>query len=192
MVRQHYLHSLPGGTQLAFGVFLDARLLGALTLGVGPFNSHSLVDGARPSDCLTLTRLCLSDELPWNSESRVLGVVLRYLRIHTPLKFLISYADPAQGHLGTIYQATNWAYIGLSQAMPLYDVGDGRPRHSRSLAHTYGTHSVKHFSSHGVDLRLVPQSRKHRYVYFLDHQWRSRLKSQALPFPKREVDYGAS
>ena len=30
VVRSHYLHSLPGGTQLAFGVFLDQRLMGAL------------------------------------------------------------------------------------------------------------------------------------------------------------------
>ena len=32
----HYLHSLPGGTRLAFGAFMDHRLLGAMTLGVGP------------------------------------------------------------------------------------------------------------------------------------------------------------
>ena len=99
IVRYHYLHSLPSGTCLAFGVFLGNRLLGALTLGVGPRNAHSLVEGARPEDCLVLTRLWLSDVLPTNSESRVLGVVLRSLRRHTKVKFLVSYADPAQGHL---------------------------------------------------------------------------------------------
>ena len=119
LVREHYLHSLPGGTQLAFGVFLGRRLLGALTLGVGPFNAHRLVAEASPADCLTLSRLWLSEELPKNSESRVLGVVVRSLRKHTNLKFLLSYADPAQGHLGTIYQATGWLYTGLSQTMPL-------------------------------------------------------------------------
>ena len=56
IVRYHYLHSLPGGTSLAFGVFLGNRLLGALTLGVGPLNAYSLVAGARPEDCLVLTR----------------------------------------------------------------------------------------------------------------------------------------
>jgi hypothetical protein len=40
--------SLPG-----FGVFRDGRVLGALTLGVGPMNAHSLVKGAAPDDCLT-------------------------------------------------------------------------------------------------------------------------------------------
>ena len=72
-------------------------------------------------------------------------MVLRSLKRHTSLKFLFSYADPAQGHLDTIYQAANWIYTGLSNAMPLYDLGDGRLRHSRSLSHVYGTPSLKHF-----------------------------------------------
>jgi hypothetical protein len=185
--REHYLHSLPGGTRLAFGVFLGCRLLGALTLGVGPLNAYSLVEGATPDDCLTLARLWLSDELPQNSESRFLGVVLRGLKRHSRLKFLISYADPAQGHLGIIYQATGWLYTGLSEAMSLYDVGDGKARHSRSLSHAYGTHSVEHFSRHGVSVKLVPQQAKHRYVYFLDPSWRDRLQGTVLAYPKREV-----
>lgn len=77
---RHYLHSLPGGTKLSFGVFLDTSLMGALTLGVGPANSHCLVQTATREDCLTLTRLWLDDKLPTNSESRVIGVVIRALR----------------------------------------------------------------------------------------------------------------
>lgn len=187
VVRYHYLHSLPGGTRLAFGVFVGPRLLGAVALGVGPTNAHRLVDGAAPDDGLTLTRLWLSDDLPRNSESRVLGVVLRALRRDTLVKFLVSYADPAQGHLGTIYQATGWLYTGLSEAMPLYDLGDGREQHSRSLSHAFGTHSLRHFAAHGVAIRLVPQAAKHRYFYFLDPSWRPRLRVPVLPYPKREV-----
>jgi hypothetical protein len=185
--REHYLHSLPGGTKLSFGVFLGSRLVGALTLGVGPLNAFSLIDGATSDDCLTLTRLWLSDSLPQNSESRFLGVVLRSLKRHTRVKFLASYADPAQGHLGTIYQATGWLYTGLSQATPLYDVGDGKTRHSRSLSHAFGTHSVEHFSRHGIQVKLAPQQAKHRYVYFLDPGWREQLQVPVLPYPKQEV-----
>ena len=187
LVREHYLHSMPGGTQMAFGVFLKHRLLGALALGVGPFNSYRLVAGASPADCLTLSRLWLSEELPKNSESRVLGVVVRSLRKHTNLKFLISYADPAQGHLGTIYQATGWLYTGLSQAMPLYDLGDGQVRHSRSLAHGFGTHSVRHFKAKGISIKAIPQSPKHRYIYLLDQTFRINLRAPVLPYPKREA-----
>jgi hypothetical protein len=142
--RHHYLHSLPGGTKLCFGVFSGQRLLGALTLGAGPTLAYSLVEGAQPEDCLTLTRLWLADELPPNSESRVIGIILRALKKNTTLKFLVSYADPAQGHMGTIYQATGWLYTGLSSAMPLYDMGDGIARHSRSVSHAFGSHYTKY------------------------------------------------
>jgi hypothetical protein len=190
IIEHHYLHSLSGGTCLAFGVFLGNRLQGALTLGVGPTLAYSLVADAAPADCLTLTRLWLSDQLPANSESRVLGIVLRSLRQHTTVKFLVTYADPAQGHIGIIYQATAWLYTGLSEAMPLYDLGDGKLRHSRSLSHAYGTHSVQHFARHGIAVKLTPQSAKHRYVYFLDPTWQQRLMVPGLPYPKKEMPVG--
>jgi len=184
---EHYLHSLPGGTCLAFGVFVASKLLGALTLGVGPTNAYSLVNDAIPDDCLTLSRLWLSDELPRNSESRVLGIVLRNLKRYTRVKFLVTYADPAHGHLGIIYQATGWLYTGLSEAMPLYDVGDGKLRHSRSLSHAFGTHSIQHFARHGIAVKLAPQSAKHRYVYFLDPSWQHQLLVPVLPYPKTHI-----
>jgi len=179
---------LAGGTQLAFGVFRENSLLGAMTFGAGPFNAHALIEGAHPDDCLTLSRLWLSDELPANSESRSLGVALRAIRKHTAIKFLVSYADPAQGHMGTIYQASGWAYTGLSSAMPRYDIGDGKLWHCRSLSHSYGTHSIKHFTDHGVKVKRIPQAGKHRYIFFLDPSLRSRLSIPILPYPKKGVD----
>jgi hypothetical protein len=111
---------------------------------------------------------------------------MRALKRNTHLKFLVSYADPAQGHLGTIYQATGWVYTGLSQATPLYDIGNGRRYHSRSLSHSFGSHGLAHFQRHGIDVKLVPQAAKHRYLYFLDPAWRARLRAPELPYPKKE------
>ncbi len=189
IVCHHYLHSLPGGTQLAFGVFLGSGLLGMITLGVGPMNAHRLVDGAKASDCLTLTRLWLSDELPGNSESRVLGIVIRALRKHTNIRFLVSYADPTQGHLGTIYMASNWLYTGYSDATPMFDVGDGVARHSRTLSNSIGTHSLKYFWDKGLPAKTVSQPAKHRYLYLLDTSWRPRLAVPTFPYPKKEKIY---
>ena len=186
LVREHYLHSMPGGTTLAFGVTVGERLLGAVTLGAGPPQAYRLVTGASLDDCLVLTRLWLDDEMPKNSESRTLGFVARVMRQRTSVKFMIAYADPSQGHLGTVYQAAGWLYTGLSDAMPLYDLGDGVHRHSRSLAQVFGTHSVRHFQDRGVPIGVIPQTRKHRYVYFLDPAWPDRLHVPVLPYPQRE------
>ena len=187
IVRNHYSHSLPGGTKMSFGTILNSRLLGVMTFGVGPFYGYKLVDGATPDDVVTLTRLWLSDELPKNCESKVMGIALRSLKRDTSLKFVIAYSDPAVGHLGIIYQATGWVYTGLSSATPLYDIGDGILHHSRSLAHELGSHSIRYLTLQGINARIVPQSTKHRYIYFLDKSWSSRLAVPVLPYPKKGV-----
>ena len=192
LVSNHYLHSFPGGTKLHFGIFYQSSLMGAITLGVGPFLGYGLVNGATPEDCITLTRLWLEDDLPRNSESRVIGILLQSLQKETSLKFVLAYSDPAAGHLGTIYQATNWVYTGLSSATPLYDIGDGILHHSRSLAHGLGTHSIRYLASQGISVKTVPQMAKHRYIYFLDQSWRSRLMVPVLSYPKKRSDINGS
>jgi hypothetical protein len=185
--QNHYLHSLPGGTMLCFGTFQGERLMGVVILGAGPYLAYHLVDGADRNDCLVLTRVWLSDQLPANSESRILGVITRLIRGNTDVKFLVSYADPAAGHVGIIYQSVGWLYIGLSSVMSLYDLGDGIARHSRSVAHDLGSHSLRYLAEHGVNLKLVAQSAKHRYLKFLDESWRSRLTTPVLRYPKKEA-----
>jgi hypothetical protein len=184
LLDHHYLHSFPGGTQLTFGVFVGSRLLGAITLGAGPFLAYQMVEGATPDDCLCLTRLWLSDDLPHNSESRVLGIVLRALRRDTNLKFIVAYSDPSVGHAGVVYQASNWLYTGLSSAMAAYDFGDGVARHSRTVGQILGSHSVKHLRACGLTVKLVPQAAKHRYIYLLDPAWHNQLNVPVLPYPK--------
>jgi hypothetical protein len=187
--RHHYLHSAPGGTHLAFGIFVHDRLRGCLVLGVGPKHGHRLVEGAGPDDCLTLSRLWLADELPPNSESRVLAITARLLKKHTSVQFLLSYADPAAGHVGTIYMASNWLYTGVSEGTPLYDIGDGVARHSRTLSFNLGSHSLRYLREQGVPVSVIPQSPKHRYLLPLRPGVRERLTVPVLPFPK-EKPYG--
>ena len=184
IVRNHYLHTMPGGTKLAFGIFSGDRLMGAVTLGVGPFNGHRLVSGATHGDCICLTRLWLDDGLPKNSESRVLAVILRSLARDTSVKFVVTYADPSAGHLGTIYQAGGWFYTGVSGPSVLYDLGDGVGRHSRTFGHALGTRSLRYLRRHGTRVSPIERPGKHRYLYFLDKAWSDKLNVPVRPYPK--------
>jgi hypothetical protein len=186
IIQNHYLHSFPGCTKLCFGAFSGNRLLGAITFGSGPANAYRMVEGSSIDDCLTLTRLWLSPELPKNSESRIIAISLRYLKKYTKLKFLVTYADPVQGHVGTIYQATGWLYTGLSEATPKFDVGDGIVRHSRSFSHALGSHSLKYLAECGLDVKVIPQQPKHRYIYLTDQSLKSQITTQIRPYPKNE------
>ena len=189
LVRHHYLHAMCAGVRLCFGVFAQGQLLGVLALNAGPIGGPRLVAGASTRDCLSLARLWLADELPRNSESRVLALLVRALRQHTSVRFLLSYADPAVApggvpHVGYVYQAAGWLYTGLSEPQPFFDLGDGRRLHTRSVASVWGTHSKPFLERHGLTVRAVPTLGKHRYLCFVDPSWRARLRAPVLPYPK--------
>lgn len=85
-------------------------------VGACVFNAPQLPKIAKCYEVdLELNRLVLLDECPKNSESRFIGWALRWLRKNTQFKKVISYADPRFGHLGTIYRASNFQYVGTEQ-----------------------------------------------------------------------------
>lgn len=142
IAHEHYLHSMPAAACICFAIYHDSTLLGAVVFTAGARHSYRILQAARPQEVVTLARLWLSDLCPKNSESRVIGVVLRHLRRQSHWKLLLSYADPSAGHVGTIYQATGWLYLGQGVASSYLDMGDGRLQHPRSVYEQYGSNAT--------------------------------------------------
>lgn len=192
MEQHHYLRSMPAAPRRCYGVFLDGGLLGGVVVTSGARNGHRLLRAAAPQDVVTLARLWLCDDLPANSESRVLGIVLRDLRRTTDWKLLLSYADPAAGHVGTIYQATGWIYLGETAGETYVRLADGRLHHPRSVYSRYGSNRIPHLQATGVPARREWVGGKHRYAYVLDPTWTWRLRSirqPGLPRPRPPPDW---
>lgn len=189
---EHYLHSMPTAPCLCFGIFRNDDLLGAVVFTAGARHGYRLLQAARPQEVVTLARLWLSDGCPKNSESRVIGVVLRHLRRQSHWKLLLSYADPSVGHVGTIYQATGWLYLGRGAPSSYLDMGDGRLQHPRSVYERYGSNAVRHLRHTGIPAirRYLPG--KHRYAYVLDPAWHWRLAAQTHPYPRKAHGDGIS
>ena len=131
VIREHYLHRKPP-ISIAYGLKRGGDLLGVVTFGV-PASRH-LQKSACPSDpslVWELNRLWLHDSLPGNSESRFVSEVLRKL----PGKIIVSYADPAHGHVGYIYRAMNFRYAGwtdMERKTPRFDYIPENPKtHTR-------------------------------------------------------------
>ena len=53
-----------------------------------------------------LTRLWSPDGMPKNTESKLISESIKLLP--KEVRLILSYADPSQGHLGKIYQATKY------------------------------------------------------------------------------------
>ena len=184
---RHYLKSYPGGALMNFGIFVEDILMGIAVISAGSANLHRLFSGAKNLEVACLARLWLDDRLGRNSESRTLGIIFRQLRRYqSTVKAVVAYSDPNAGHTGTIYRGAGMLYLGMSTAMALYRRPDGTVHHSRSLGHSYGTHSLKHFESHGLKVELVKQMPKHTYVALIDPDWRDRLNRPVLAYPAKE------
>src|SRR5271166_4446688 len=100
--RVHYSHSIFGvTTDFCYAVEHDGAVVGGAIFGKpAPYNV------ARKYGAYGLTelrRFVLTDECPRNSESKLIAFMLRDLK-REGIKRVLSYADPAYGHAGTIYK----------------------------------------------------------------------------------------
>jgi hypothetical protein len=163
VIEKHYLHR-PCPISWAWGIVIDEKLRGVLT--VGRPCSRTVCEGVcgsnRAADVFELNRLWLHETLPCNSESQFIGWCLRELRKINRNMILVSYADtkPSEGapkgHLGIIYQSTNWVFTGVSA--PFADKVRGE---------------------------MIERSSKYRYVFFLNAADKKLLQWEVHPYPKR-------
>jgi hypothetical protein len=135
----HYSHNINGvKISQCFCVKHNNKLVGAVIFG-----ALSTTAWKRFSDSekkvLELRRLVLVDEAGRNSESRVVGWCLRWIKRNLPeIEIIVSYADPAHGHSGVIYRASNFKYLGVSASDKGFrDTETGKIYHSRALRTKY-------------------------------------------------------
>ena len=105
-----------------------------------------------------LARLWVDDVMPRNTESWLIGQSIRWVRRNrSEVEWLVSYADPSQGHSGVIYRTTNWESDGMT------DEGRKTPRKDYLDPRTGKRYSRKAHVPEGVEYDLVPRISKHRY-----------------------------
>ena len=168
------------------GVWEDGVFVGAIiySRGASPYLGRAY--DLPPTEVCELTRVALTEhETP---VSRMLAISLRMLRRIAPgLRLVVSFADPARGHVGGVYQAGGWIYTGVSAEVDEYFVG-GRWRHKKGVwydlraAGRQGRNLPPVDGGRPVEWRIAPG--KFRYLMPLDSELRQLLEPAALPYPK--------
>jgi hypothetical protein len=219
IVTHHYTHAWTAA-RYCLGIYyrmdkIDAfgnydKLIGVAVYGfpVGAKAPTSVCEGLTKDNVLELTRLFVHDGYGSNIESNALSKTFQWIRENDKnIKVLISYADNGQGHLGGIYQATNWQYQGLSTdiaLMPNFGISLQKEPykwiHSRTVFSMWGSNNLEHLRREiGKDgytefwRREEPP--KHRYIQILAQNKREkrdlvkRLKHELKPYPKDTSEY---
>jgi hypothetical protein len=191
LLQKHYARRMCP-ISYAYGAYRDGELIGVVTYGT-PLSStlRDGIAGHEWSSCvLELNRLCC------NSEKNLASILVgRSLAMLPKPSIVVSYADTSQGHIGYIYQATNFIYTGLSAKFKdpyvvgmehkhhttIGDMGRGHPSRVEYLRKTYGIDNVYY----------KDRPRKHRYVYLCGDKRQKQSMRDALryhqePYPKGE------
>lgn len=188
----HYAKRWPS-ISYAYGLFRDDLLCGVVTYGK-PASSPlrcGIAGDEFQEFVIELNRLCLKDNL--KNEASML--VSRSLSKLPKPKIVVSFADTSQGHLGTVYQACNFVYCGLSEKRTDWKVKGKEHLHGQTIADEFRGHNNRSQlmrEKYGEDFYLCDRPRKHRYLYLIgDKSWKknvmSRIRYQTKPYPKTLV-----
>jgi hypothetical protein len=199
----HYAHSLPPH-QYCFAAIIQRvqhhqvtseQVVGGALYGMG-VNPHAGSPFGLPNtDVIELVRFFLLDDVSsyiHNAGSQVLSATLKWLTKHTNKHLVVSYSDPQQAHVGTLYQATNWVYLGTSAEK--YDIIlDGQRMQQRSLYGKFGGSSVELLKEClGERIDTIPTPGKHKYAYVISSnkqvrkQLESALRKTRQQYPKKK------
>lgn len=166
----HYAKRMPS-ISYAFGLFENLDLVGIVSFGspASPFLCRGICGIEQKHNVIELNRLVLLN----NKKNEASMLVAKAIRMLPKPKIIVSYADTAQGHLGVIYQASNFLFTGTTK--PRTDMASKDGKHSR---HHLGDKSNR-----------VQRSAKHRYVYFHADKKEKKtllnlLNYPVLPYPK--------
>ena len=187
----HYAKTVPSASY-AYNVYNDKQeWCGTIVYGGGANKYIARPFGMVNGEVFELVRVALYGKQPCTSEC--VAASLRQLHKDAPqLKLIVSYADADQDHYGTIYQATNWIYLGLT------DVGDssafivfGKRMHRKSC-YSRGWVQNEEWLKKNVDpnAKALITKGKRKYIFVFDKKLRKEWQKKALPYPKKHEANG--
>jgi hypothetical protein len=180
----HYSRTLPSSKTARIGVWENGKFVGCIIHAWGANLRLSQEFGLKMTECAELCRVALAKHQ--TPVSRIVAIAVKMLKTAMPgIRLIVSYADPEHGHVGKIYQAMGWVYVGESKG-PGVMMLNGKPTHRRTINSRYGTSSVvwlkQHVDRHAHIIRTLP---KHKYLLPLDAEMKAAVEKLRKPYPKR-------
>ena len=153
--RWHYLGNKGFIQIFGFGAYYDGVIQGAIS-----YHQPSAVETVKglfndtnQNGIWEIGRLAMSNDCPKNSESRFIAISIKLLRKLTNVKAILTYADSGVGHVGTIYKASGFKYLGLTDKKSDFWI-DGKIQ--------------ERGKTKGIDGTWIPRSQKHKYIKIYD------------------------
>jgi hypothetical protein len=193
----HYSGTFPDSTRETFAGFYAETFAAAVTFGMGANHAAfaAVVPDIELGEYRELTRLWVDDACPRNTASRLVSSALASLP--SEVRMVLSFADTAQGHVGYVYQALNFLYLGRTKPGKTLLDELGKPVHPRLLGiYRMRRPELAEMSGPQIANQLgwsfAEGSVKHRYVLPTGgpaqrRRLRKQLEGRAEPYPKGDT-----
>ncbi|NLL02397.1 MAG: hypothetical protein GX265_05200, partial [Mollicutes bacterium] len=161
--KNHYTKGCHNAPNPCYGLFDKDTLIGVLMFAQPcSENVRSSIWGKEYKNrVIELHRLHILDITPRNTESWFISKCIKLLSIDKPeVRGIISFADSTEGHNGTIYQASNFYYIGKTGKAIFYKDTTGRLRHPRQ-----NSINISKEDALSKGWSIVKRGAKNRYLY---------------------------
>lgn len=163
----HYSKRMPTGKNINYGLYVDGKLYAVIVYGIGvnPYQAKFL----GVNKVLEIKRMCRSEPADKRHPlSRFISISMRMCVKDNPADCIVAFADPEQGHEGTVYRASGFEHRGMSNP-EFHLVGqDGVIRHRRlAFRHSRRNGISIEESRNQLGLKRIKTLPKHRYVRML-------------------------
>lgn len=164
MKNTHYIKSLPRGCHYLILLFIDNKLSGIAGYGSPVGRRVYDVHGVKT---LELKRFSLDNRCKKNTGSWLLAKCHKWLKQNTEYEKIISYADPEQGHEGTLYKASNFQYYGKQKYSTKYVEFNNRRIYIRNLYNGSKNNEEALRLYQDKKLKYTELPKKHIFIYNL-------------------------
>ena len=190
----HYSKSVPANP-IGYNVYNGSdEWCGVILYAVGATPNIGKPYNLLTGGVLELVRVALNGKQ--EQTSKAVAMSLKQLKMDVPqCRLVVSYADVDQGHLGTIYQATNWIYEGMSKG-DTYFIIRGKKTHRKTISSRIVTIDGKKVHCPSTlpmvqrffdpNATVFHSAGKRKYLMPMDKKMKKQIMPLAQPYPKIE------
>ena len=179
-----------------YGLYNGDELISVVSFGATNFNPNRSSLGRIAKECdlkiIQLTRGGTKFDAPKNIPSYTISRAFIELKKRFGCCLIAAYSDTKWNEIGTIYQASNFLYLGLTNPKDQSNyVINGEVISGWMVRKKYGTRDIRQLSLMVDSIDKFPLTRKHFYVFPNTSKKKRKMVIKALqddiqPYPKRK------
>lgn len=155
IISNHYTKAVARGS-INYVLYIDNKIKACIQFGI-PTGKNCSKYG---KNVIELKRMVIDKDCQINTGSWLIAKCIKDIKLTTNYTDVLTYADPEFGHIGTVYKASNFKYLGTqkqSQAIKL-----GRKKYHLRVA--YQKHKGK-LTMTAKMLKKLLKTKKAKYIY---------------------------